>query len=107
MHFSIGIVLTCSIDLWLVYYIRVMKICLLDGVIMRTDEITIHVSPEVAKAYLTASLEDRREMELLANLQLTEFLQSPESVEEIMAEMSREARDRGLTFETLDSILND
>jgi hypothetical protein len=74
---------------------------------MKTDEITIHVSPEVAKVYRTASLEDRRKMELLANMQLAEFLQSPESVQEIMDEMSREARRRGLTPELLGSILND
>ncbi|MGD0653470.1 MAG: hypothetical protein ABSA16_03945 [Thermoguttaceae bacterium] len=74
---------------------------------MKTDEITIHVSPEVAKVYRTASLEDRRKMELLANMQLAEFLRSPESVQEIMDEMSCEARRRGLTPDILDSILHD
>jgi hypothetical protein len=74
---------------------------------MNTGEITIHVNPEVAKAYYSASVEDCRKMELLANLQLAEFLRSPESLEEIMDEMSREARQRGLTPETLASLLHD
>jgi len=59
---------------------------------MKTDAITINVTPEIAKAYCTASDEERRKMNLLANLQLAEFLKSPESLEEIMDEMSREAR---------------
>ena len=74
---------------------------------MKTDEITIHVNPEVAKAYWDASQEDRRKMELLVNFQLTEFLRSPESLEEVMDEMSREAQHRGLTPALLDSILHD
>jgi hypothetical protein len=74
---------------------------------MKSDEITIHVTPEVAKAYYAASVEERRKMDLLANMQLAEFLQSPESLEEIMDEMSNEARQRGLTLDTLDSLLHD
>jgi hypothetical protein len=74
---------------------------------MKTNEITIHVNPEVAKAYWDASQEDRRKMELLVNFQLTEFLRSPESLEEVMDEMSREAQQRGLTPAILDSILHD
>ena len=72
---------------------------------MKTEEITIQVPAELARAYRTASEEDRRKMDLLASFQLTEFLRSRESLEEVMDEMSREACPRGLTPEILDSIL--
>ena len=74
---------------------------------MKTEEITIHVDPELARAYRAASEEDRRRMDLLVTFQLTEFLRSPESLEEVMDEMSREAQQRGLTPALLDSILHD
>jgi hypothetical protein len=74
---------------------------------MKTAEITIHVDPEVATAYSSASEEDRRKMDLLAGFQLTEFLRSPESLEDVMAEMSREAQQHGLTPGNLDSILHE
>ena len=74
---------------------------------MKTDEITIHVDSEVATAYRTATEEDRRKMDLLAGFQLTEFQRSPESLEKVMNDMSREAQERGLTPEILDSILHE
>ena len=74
---------------------------------MSTDEITIHVTAEVAQAYRTASAEDRRRMDLLVGFQLTEFLRSPDSLEEVMDAMSREARQRGLTPADLDCLLHD
>jgi hypothetical protein len=73
---------------------------------MKTAAITIQVTAEVADAYHAASEEERRKMDLLANLQLTEFLRSPESVEEIMEEMSRAARQNGLSPAMLHSILH-
>jgi hypothetical protein len=74
---------------------------------MKTDEITVHFDAEVARAYQSASEEDRRKMGLLVNLQLTEILRSGEPLEKIMDEMSREARQSGLTQETLASILHE
>jgi hypothetical protein len=74
---------------------------------MQTQEITVHVSPEVAEAYRAASPDDRRKMDLLVGFQLTEFLHSPERLEEVMDEMSHEAQQRGLTAKLLDSILHD
>lgn len=74
---------------------------------MKTDEITIHVDAEVATAYRTATEEDRRKMDLLAGFQLAEFQRSPESLEKVMDDMSREAQERGLTLQILDSILHD
>jgi hypothetical protein len=74
---------------------------------MKTDTITIQVAADVAQAYRTASDEDRRKMDLLASFQLTEFLRSPGSLEEIMDELSREARQNGLSLATLDAILHE
>lgn len=74
---------------------------------MSTDEITVHVRSDVARAYKAASEPDRRKMDLLVSLQLTEFVQSPQSLDDAMSAMSREARRNGLTPEVLDSILHD
>lgn len=74
---------------------------------MSTNEITVHVRPDVARAYEAASEADRRKMALLVSFQLTEFMQSSQSLDEAMSAMSREAKRNGLTPEILDSILRD
>jgi len=74
---------------------------------MKTDAITIQVDADVAQAYRAASDEDRRKMDLLASFQLTEFLRSPGSLEDIMDEMSREARQNGLSPAALTAILDE
>ena len=74
---------------------------------MSIDAITIHVDSEVAHAYLTASPEERRKMDFLAGFQLAEYLRSPEPLENVIDDMSREAQARGLTPDVLDSILHD
>jgi len=74
---------------------------------MSTSEITIHVSSEIANTYRSASDEERRKMDLFLSLQLTEFMQSPESLEDAMNAMSDEAIRNGMTPEILESILND
>jgi len=73
---------------------------------MKTDEITVHVQPGVANAYRSASDQDRRKMDLLVSLRLSEFLQSPQSLEEAMGAMGDEAHRNGLTPEILESILH-
>jgi hypothetical protein len=74
---------------------------------MSTDAITIHVNSEVAQAYLSASEEDRRKMDFLAGFQLAEYLRSPEPLEKVIEDMSRETQSRGLTPEILESLLHD
>ncbi|MGO9108009.1 MAG: hypothetical protein ACLP9L_02140 [Thermoguttaceae bacterium] len=44
---------------------------------MSTDEITVHVRPDVARAYKAASEADRRKMDLFVSFQLTEFIFDP------------------------------
>jgi hypothetical protein len=74
---------------------------------MSTETITVHVSPQAATAYRAASEEERRRLDLLVSLQLTEVLRSGESLEKVMDDMGREAAAAGLTPEALDSIINE
>jgi len=68
---------------------------------METTTIRIRVSPTAARAYEQASEEDRRKLDALLDLKLTEATSPRRSLEEVMEAMSREARERGLTPEAL------
>ena len=74
---------------------------------MQTQEITIRVDPLAAGAYLAASEDERRKLDLLLSLRLQDVTQPGESLEEIIRDISRRAQDRGLTPEILESILHD
>ena len=73
---------------------------------MKTETITVHVTPQVATAYRSVSEEDRRKLDLLVNLQLNEFLKSGESLDKVMEDMSREAAATAFTPEMLDAIIH-
>ena len=72
-----------------------------------TALITVLVDADVADNYLSASTSDRRKLDLLVNLRLREATESQGPLQQIMREVSRNARRRGLTPEVLKSILND
>jgi hypothetical protein len=74
---------------------------------MKTQTITIRVSPEAARVYNTATAEQQRKLEVLLSLKLTEVARTSQPLEEIMREISRRAQARGLTPETLESLLNE
>jgi hypothetical protein len=74
---------------------------------MQTQEITIRVDPLAASAYLAATEEERRKLDLLLSLRLQDVTQPGESLETIISDISRRAQERGLTPEILESILND
>ncbi len=75
---------------------------------MLTNEtITIQVSSQVAKAFRSASETERRKMELLLNLRLLEVTRTRKPLEEVMRETSRSARERGITEEILNELLED
>ena len=74
---------------------------------MLTEEITIRVDPEAARAYRAASEQDRRKVDLMLSLRLRETIRPDGSLQELMREVSRKAQERGLTPEILESILND
>jgi hypothetical protein len=73
---------------------------------MKTESITIRVTPQAATTYRVASEEDRRKMDLLMSLQLVEISRSSDSLDTAMNAMSEEAANSGLTPEILDSILH-
>ena len=75
---------------------------------MESTTIQIHVSPEAARVYESASAEERRKLDLLLDLKLTEASHEPaRSLEEIMSDIGREAQQRGLTPDILERILNE
>lgn len=74
---------------------------------METTTIHIRVSTAAASAYERASEKERRKLDALLDLKLTEATGPRRSLEEVMSEMSRQARERGLTPETLDEILRE
>ncbi|ODS31265.1 MAG: hypothetical protein SCARUB_03610 [Candidatus Scalindua rubra] len=74
---------------------------------MKTEEITIRVDEDAANAYRSASEEDRRKLDLLLSLRLSEATRSAGSLKDVMREISRKAQDRGLTPEILESILDE
>lgn len=74
---------------------------------METKEITIRVTPEAATIYQTASEQERLKLDALLSLRLSEITMPSRSLEEIMREASREARERGLTEDALKEILDE
>ena len=74
---------------------------------MTVDQITVSVDPDVASAYRSASEDERRKLDLLVNLRLRDATRSKASLKEIMGEISRNAQQRGLTPEMLQSILDE
>jgi hypothetical protein len=75
---------------------------------MATGMISIEVDEEAARAFSTASVEERQKMQMLLNLRLRELTIRPvRPLREIMDEIGRNAAARGLTPEILDALLSD
>lgn len=74
---------------------------------MTTEEIRIRVDSETAKAFNSTFTQERQKLELLLNLKLKESLSQGDSLLKIMDEISKEAVDKGLTPEILQSLLED
>jgi hypothetical protein len=72
---------------------------------LSNETITIQVTPEVAKAFRSATEAERKKMELLLNLRLLEVTRTRKPLEQIMREISRSAKERGLTEDILDQLL--
>ena len=70
------------------------------------QEITIHVTPEAAATYLAASDGDRRKLDTLLSLRLSEAAEWNRSLREVIQEASNEDQAKGLTPEILQEILN-
>ncbi|MEW5830521.1 MAG: hypothetical protein AB1846_16650 [Chloroflexota bacterium] len=70
--------------------------------------VTVNVSldSETAKIYKRASSADKKKMQLLLSLWLREFEKPSITLEKLMDDISRKAKERGLTPEILESILD-
>ena len=69
--------------------------------------VEIPLDTESARIYQKASAEKKKKLQILLSLWLREFDKPSKSLDAIMDEMSRKAKERGLTPEILNSILND
>jgi hypothetical protein len=68
--------------------------------------ITIPLDPETARAYDSATPEEKRKMQALLSLWLRELAAAEHSsVQQVLEEVGRKAQARGLTPEMLDSLL--
>lgn len=74
---------------------------------MDTREITIRVDAEAARVYAAASEEERRKIDLLLGLRLSQITEPSESLEQVMRETSKVAQERGLTEKKLDELLRE
>ena len=73
---------------------------------MTMQEITIRVSPSAAATYLAASDEERRKLDALLSLRLSEAAQETRPLREVIREASNEAQAKGLTPDILQEILD-
>ena len=73
---------------------------------MANPTITIPVDPQTAQVYNSAAPEERRRIQALLSLWLRELAtgDSP-SLQQVLDEVGRKAKARGLTPEMLDSLL--
>lgn len=75
---------------------------------MATVPLTLNVDPETAEAYAAASAEERKKIEVLLTLRLKDLVGPGQPrLRDLMDQMGRVARARGLTPEILDEILAD
>jgi hypothetical protein len=74
---------------------------------METRPVTIHVNVETARIFEALPEEQRRKLEVLLSLKLSEATRQKKPLEAVMTEISDNAQSRGLTPEILDSILHE
>lgn len=73
---------------------------------MATETITLEIDSEAAQALQSVSAEGREKLQVLLGIWLKEYIKADDaSLRESMNEISEQAKNRGLTPETLDSIL--
>ncbi len=73
---------------------------------MNNPTITIPLDPQTARAYNAAPAEEKRKIRALLSLWLRELAAADfPSLEQVLDEVGRKAKARGLTPEMLDSLL--
>ena len=70
-----------------------------------TEEITLQIDADLAKAYEKASAQDQSKLQLLLTLWLRELFVRSTSLKSLMDELSDKAQERGLTPEKLETLL--
>jgi hypothetical protein len=68
--------------------------------------VRVAMDNEAARIFNKASRKDKKKMQLLMSLWMREFEKPSTTLEKLMDDVSRKAKDRGLTPEILESILN-
>ncbi|MEA5618631.1 hypothetical protein VB711_12400 [Cronbergia sp. UHCC 0137] len=68
-------------------------------IFMEVREIKICVDAEAAKLYESAILADRQKIDAILSLRLKELARKRRPLEEVMNDISRKAKARGLTLE--------
>lgn len=74
---------------------------------MATEQITLRVSSDAARAFREASPQEQLKLEALVSLQLLGKLQPKRGLDEVIADISQQAQERGLTPEILEELLRD
>jgi hypothetical protein len=74
---------------------------------MGTEEITIRIDDQAARAFKSASAGDRRKLEALVSIQVNEATKTKDSLKQVMSGISRKAQEGRLTSEILRAILNE
>jgi len=73
-----------------------------------TETITIEVDREAARAYKAAPPADQRKMGVLLSLWLKDVaMAEPAALKQMMSDLSKKARERGLTPEVLERLLKE
>ena len=73
---------------------------------MANSTITIPLDPQTARAYDSATPEEKRKMQALLSLWLRDFAAGEyDSLQRVLDDVGRKAQARGLNPETLDSLL--
>jgi predicted restriction endonuclease len=80
----------------------------MDSLTNSLDEITIQIDSEAAKAYKSASPDERKKIQFLISIWLKEVTSKDKSsLKQIMDDISEKAQARGLTPEILETILSE
>jgi hypothetical protein len=73
---------------------------------MANPTITIPLDPQTAQVYESAAPDDKKKIQALLSLRLRELAAGEyPSLQQVLDEVGRKAKDRGLTPEMLDSLL--
>ena len=74
---------------------------------MDTEVINIRVDAETAKTFKSLPEEDRRKIEALLSIRLSDVSRNAESLDVVMKEIAEKAKARGLNPEILKSLLDE